>query len=101
MANAGIMKKDTPLQEWLPTRFCSSDEKDPGFANWQEAQIRGLTVHTYLDGVEQEMVDMVDSLEGCFRRCKVDADGNICVDGDEIVTEIVRGAVEIVLKGAS
>jgi hypothetical protein len=77
----------------------SIDQADPGYCNWIECNNSAVGhIRVYLDDVEQRHCDMADTIAGEVRRCKVNSDGNIYADGDVVATEIVKGAVRIVLE---
>lgn len=97
MINRDILRAAVEMTDLSASRL-SSDEKDPGFADWKSLDSKGLRVDVYLDGVEQKNVDTVDCSEGWIRRCKLDADGHIYAEGDEVATEIVMGRVTIAIR---
>jgi hypothetical protein len=51
-----------------------------------------------LDGVEQRYVIAYDIDAGIVERCKLDADGHVYAEGDEIVRETVSGVVTVELR---
>lgn len=67
----------------------------PGYDRWIATLAQGQVVKVYLDGVEQSDVDFADERAGVIRRCKLDAEGRIYVEGDEIARETVAGHVRI------
>jgi hypothetical protein len=78
-------------------RYCT-DENDPGYQNWRTAIDRGAVVLVFLNGEEVNDVDLVDEEAGIIRRAKRDAQGRIMLNGNEIATETLHGAVVTVVK---
>lgn len=73
----------------------SSDEADPGYDNWAAAMLRNEVPRVFLDGWEIKDAELADEDEGIVRRAKKDIGGNLIVKDDELVTEILRGKVEV------
>lgn len=53
--------------------------------------------HVFLDGIPQERVVEADTNGGWLVRCKLNDDGLIFAEGEEIATEKVFGTVSAVL----
>ena len=79
----------------------SVNEDDDGYANWTHLQRVGKDAEIFLDGVQQNYVLTVDDELGMIVRQKVDADGRVVAEGDEIIAETVTGAVEIRIREKS
>lgn len=78
----------------------SSDENDPGFHAWQrlmKAPLPDTTVslRLSLDGVVVKDAVTADDEEGLLVRYCRAPNGELIVDGDEIRTETLHGAVRI------
>lgn len=53
--------------------------------------------HIYLNGLPQAYVVEAHTEEGWIIRCKLDSDGHVYAEGDEVATEKLAGAVSAVL----
>ena len=76
----------------------SVNRDDAGHSQWIEVQSMGKTADIYLDGIEQNNVVTVDDEAGTVLRYKVGDDGQLVVEGDELICELVMGRVEIRLR---
>lgn len=78
----------------------STDENDPGYIAFEEAQCAGRKIDVFLDGNEIEDVETVDDEEGIVVRfARHDDDGTLKLDEtlENIERETLRGEVRIVL----
>ena len=71
----------------VPRRLSVHDE---GF---DQAAAADLVIH--LDGVKQANANAYDMDAGTVTRAKLDADGNLYCEGDEVAIETVHGCVEV------
>ncbi|WP_347883230.1 hypothetical protein [Pseudomonas aestiva] len=74
----------------------SVDQHDPGYS----PGLIGRGVKVFLDGVEQRQVVTADDELGLIVMYDLDEQGNVKVEGDEVVWVTVHGAVKIELPYA-
>jgi hypothetical protein len=77
----------------------SSDQTDPGFANYQDLMTAGYIITVLLDGVEQIYPRTAEPDEGWVCRPRM-IKGKPVVFGDAFQTEIVKGNVVVRLSRA-
>jgi len=87
---------DTPLTSLR----ISTTEGDAGYRLCSDMQKIGIYAHGYLDDVYQAECVTIDPQIGLIVRAKLDADGEIIIEGDEIAYETVHGCVrwELILR---
>ncbi|MQX25039.1 hypothetical protein GHJ84_29700 [Sinorhizobium meliloti] len=75
----------------------SSDKDDAGYRDWCILNGDNKIARVFLDGVEQKYASMADDELGEVRRTVLTSGGNFATDTlcGEILTEIVKGTVEI------
>lgn len=75
----------------------SSNSDDAGYDAWLNAMAEGKTVTVFLDGTEQNECFMADTDSGEVGVFLKGDDGQLVVDGDELVAANLTGKVEIVV----
>lgn len=65
---------------------------------WELSRAAGLTCDVLLNGLKQAHVYLVDEVEGLICQDVRDANGCVQTDGDDVLTHIQRGKVEIILR---
>jgi hypothetical protein len=77
----------------------SSDQSDPGWANFTDLMAGDYKITVFLDGIEQTHQITADPEEGWVRRYR-SVKGNPVIFGDVFQTEIVKGNVVVRLSRA-